>query len=161
MLRVRIPELDKIMAKCNGNTLLGKPIRTAFNKSVITLENRAKELTPWNTGRLRSSITHDVDDGALPTWGKVGTNVEYAPHVEWGTKPHWAPIDTLQPGGRLAVWGGRHGMNAAQVWWSIGLRGTKGAHMFASAIEQSRDTIAGYFRQALAEVKRAWDSGTN
>lgn len=38
-----------------------------------------------DTGRLRSSITHDVRIERGGVIGRVGTNVEYAPHLELGT----------------------------------------------------------------------------
>ena len=47
----------------------------------LTAEKYAKEITPVDTGRLRNSITHNVDGKEV----YVGTNVEYAPHVEYGT----------------------------------------------------------------------------
>ena len=34
-----------------------------------------------DTGRLRNSITHTADS----EWAYIGTNVEYAPYVEYGT----------------------------------------------------------------------------
>ena len=37
-------------------------------------------------GNLRSSIAFDVDEKDSIAY--VGTNVEYAPHVEYGTRPH-------------------------------------------------------------------------
>lgn len=55
-------------------------------------ERYAKELCPADTGRLRNSISHDVDAGEPAVY--VGTNVEYAPYVEFGT-------------GRFAEGGGR------------------------------------------------------
>ena len=36
------------------------------------------------TGRLRASVTHEVDAAALEA--RVGTNVEYGKHLELGTK---------------------------------------------------------------------------
>lgn len=47
----------------------------------LTAEKYAKEITPVDTGRLRNSITHEVDGGEV----YIGSNVEYAPHVEYGT----------------------------------------------------------------------------
>jgi HK97 gp10 family phage protein len=45
------------------------------------VEGEAKLRTPVDTGRLRGSIASKVDgDKAI-----VGTNVEYAPYVEYGT----------------------------------------------------------------------------
>lgn len=39
-----------------------------------------------DTGRLRNSITHAVDDGGKAVI--VGTNVEYGPYVHMGTRGH-------------------------------------------------------------------------
>lgn len=38
--------------------------------------------TAVDTGRLRNSITHQLDSGAKKVY--VGTNVEYAPYIELG-----------------------------------------------------------------------------
>lgn len=54
----------------------------ALEKIGFAAEGYAKKLCPVDTGRLRNSITHDVDDRNV----FVGTNVEYAPSVEYGTK---------------------------------------------------------------------------
>ena len=47
----------------------------------LTAEKYAKEIVPVDTGRLRNSITHEVEDKAV----YIGTNVEYAPPIEYGT----------------------------------------------------------------------------
>lgn len=47
----------------------------------LTAEGYAKKLCPVDTGRLRNSITHTVDDDTA----YIGTNVEYAAYVEMGT----------------------------------------------------------------------------
>ena len=49
----------------------------------LAIEYEAKRLCPVDTGRLRASITTEKIDTA--TYG-VGTNVEYAPYVEFGTR---------------------------------------------------------------------------
>lgn len=46
-------------------------------------EGYAKKLCPVDTGRLRNSITHTVDEDEHAAY--VGTNVEYATYVEMGT----------------------------------------------------------------------------
>lgn len=47
-------------------------------------ERYAKGYAPVDTGRLRNSISHEVapDENAV----YVGTNVEYAPYQEFGTR---------------------------------------------------------------------------
>lgn len=49
----------------------------------LVAEGYAKKLAPVDTGNLRNSITHDVDDGEPSAY--IGTNVEYAPYQELGT----------------------------------------------------------------------------
>lgn len=48
-------------------------------------EGYAKRECPVDTGRLRNSITHQVEVGNLSGKAYIGTNVEYAEHVELGT----------------------------------------------------------------------------
>ena len=49
----------------------------------LVAEGYAKKLAPVDTGNLRNSITHDVDDGEPAAY--IGTNVEYSIYVELGT----------------------------------------------------------------------------
>lgn len=51
----------------------------------IRVETLAKRLCPVDTGRLRSSITHALGKDSRSIYCDVGTNVEYAPYVEFGT----------------------------------------------------------------------------
>ena len=48
----------------------------------LTAEGYAKKGTPVDTGRLRNSIAHAVEDDAA----FIGTNVEYAVFVEAGAR---------------------------------------------------------------------------
>ena len=48
----------------------------------LTAEGHAKKETPVDTGRLRNSISHTTDGEAA----YIGTNVEYAPYVELGSR---------------------------------------------------------------------------
>ena len=47
-------------------------------------EGYSKLLAPVDTGRLRNSITHDVETDEEAVY--IGTNVDYAPYVEYGTR---------------------------------------------------------------------------
>lgn len=48
----------------------------------LAAEAYAKALCPVDTGRLRNSITHQLDIGIVRKAVYIGTNVEYAPYVE-------------------------------------------------------------------------------
>ena len=66
----------------------------ALEKCGLTAEGYAKKLAPVDTGNLRNSITHEVDDGESAVY--IGTNVEYAPYQELGTI-HMAANPFLKP----------------------------------------------------------------
>lgn len=58
-------------------------IATALTACGLQAEGYAKLLCPVDTGNLRNSITNALDGSGKTVY--VGTNVEYAPYVEYGT----------------------------------------------------------------------------
>lgn len=73
---------------------IDRALVAALEEIGLAAEGYAKRACPVDTGRLRNSITHIVDEG-----GKcvvIGTNVEYAPYVELGTR-HQKPQPYLKP----------------------------------------------------------------
>ena len=56
-------------------------IERALEAIGLQAEGNVAMLAPVDTGRLRGSITHEVDGDTA----YIGTNVEYAPYVECGT----------------------------------------------------------------------------
>lgn len=56
-------------------------LTTALERAGILVENSAKLNVPVHTGDLRRSITHRVEGDTVI----VGTSLEYAPYVEYGT----------------------------------------------------------------------------
>ena len=53
----------------------------ALTMGAIVVNMDAVMEAPVKTGNLRDSITHVVDEEEA----RVGTNVDYAPHIEYGT----------------------------------------------------------------------------
>ena len=58
----------------------------ALERCGLQAEGYAKDLVPVDTGALRNSINHKVDEGEKAAY--VGTNSEYAAYVEFGTGSH-------------------------------------------------------------------------
>lgn len=56
-----------------------------LTRRALQVDNAAKQLCPVDTGRLRSSINWQIGQDGDGLLAMVGTNVEYAPHVELGT----------------------------------------------------------------------------
>lgn len=61
-------------------------IRKALEEIGLLAESYAKARCPVDTGRLRNSITHVTQ----VTDAYIGTNVEYGPYVELGTRKQTA-----------------------------------------------------------------------
>lgn len=58
------------------------------------VRSRPGEPPRKQTGRLRASVTYEVDEASLSA--RVGTNVEYGKHLELGTKRGIAPRPWLR-----------------------------------------------------------------
>jgi phage gpG-like protein len=60
-------------------------LEAAFEECGLDAEYYAAKACPVDTGRLRASITHEVEGTGKDIKMVIGTNVEYAPFVEDGT----------------------------------------------------------------------------
>lgn len=87
--------LDRLLNGPNG------PVAKDLLRRTIRVESAAIRLCPVDTGRLRSSITHDMERDSRGLVGFVGTNVEYGPYVELGTR-FMRPQPFLRPALRAA-----------------------------------------------------------
>lgn len=67
---------------------LDKAVAKALEEIGLTAEGYAKKACPVDTGRLRNSITHVTRPSEKAVY--VGTNVEYGPYVELGTRHNGA-----------------------------------------------------------------------
>lgn len=77
MVSVKVKDnTDEVMA------VRDKAVRKALEMIGLQCEGYAKLICPVDTGRLRNSITHTQEDKDTEL---VGSPVEYAPYVEYGT----------------------------------------------------------------------------
>ena len=81
---IDIKGVDKLLRKLNNISSTDKVIET-MNNAVLLVEGQAKALVPVNTDNLRGSIHPKVIHAGNIVIGKVFTNVNYAPYVEFGT----------------------------------------------------------------------------
>lgn len=87
---------------------VGSDMQKALNTCALKVERDIKanmspngpsapgEAPAVDTGRLRASITHRIEHDGGESVAYVGTNVEYAPHLEFGTK-RMAPRPFMVP----------------------------------------------------------------
>lgn len=78
--------VDSLMKKLNalgGNA--NKVLETSIAKQTKLVQGEAKDLCPVDSGDLRKNIFTDVKSENEKITGKIFTNIEYAPYVEFGT----------------------------------------------------------------------------
>ena len=70
--------------KINKNAInnIKRALEEGLEDSTDTLKNKIKQNAPKDTGKLKKSIEKEKIDSLNI---KVGTDTEYAPHVEFGT----------------------------------------------------------------------------
>ena len=128
-MRVEVLGVDALMAKLSAVDL-----KDALNESCLLVENTAKENCPVDSGQLRNSITSNVSGEK----GEVGTNVEYAPYVEYGT-------GVFNPG-RLTPWSYQ---DASGEWHTT--TGQKPQPFLVPALDSNRDKILNIFKEKVKE----------
>lgn len=122
-----IVKLDNI-----SSNVLPDAIRRALEQSCLIVEGDAKTKCPVDSGQLRQSINHKVEDNA----GWVSTNVEYAPYVEIGTG-----IYSSEGGGRQTPWVYQ---DAKGEWHRTS--GSKPQPFMKPALEQNTSKIIDQFK---------------
>ena len=122
-----IIQLDNI-----ASNVLPEAIRKALEQSCLIVEGDAKVRCPVDSGQLRQSINHKVEDRT----GQVSTNVEYAPYVEIGTG-----IYSSEGGGRQTPWAYQ---DANGEWHRTS--GSKPQPFMKPALEQNTSKIIDQFK---------------
>jgi phage gpG-like protein len=141
-----LPELQKAM---NDPKLWSEPTETYLKKATLTVEGRAKEAAPVDTGRYRASIKSDVKG----LQGIVGTDVEYARFIEFGSRPHWIPAGVLQS------WAQRHGFDSEfSVRKAIASRGTKARLVLTNALKESMGDIQRLLGEMGKDILIRWQN---
>lgn len=161
------------------------PLHDAMSQAVQLVEERAKQRTPIGaTGALRGSIGSQVEASETAIEGRVGTSLGfrseadkvsgYAQAVEFGTKPHWPPLEPLiywvkrkRLAGTYSIKTQRRlGSRATQMKQDIALaravqakiarHGTRAQPFFRPAVEESLPDVARLFEEAAAEIAAKW-----
>lgn len=80
----QIEGLDKLAERLDTERL-AQNVTASMEKSCLMLEREAKQNVPSGTGMLRNSIGSEVKKEADTVVGEVGTPLQYAVYVEYGT----------------------------------------------------------------------------
>lgn len=81
---IEVSGLSRIMDRLRGMSDNADAILSqALVQGAKMVQASAKQLCPVDTGQLRNSITAEK----IPNGARVGSNLEYASHIEYGTGP--------------------------------------------------------------------------
>ena len=84
-LTVEMKEGKELAKRFSDRSSVMVPLDKGIKRITLKYEGLVKKATVVDTGRLRSSISHRYfDTGFYEVGAAVGTNVEYAPAVEYG-----------------------------------------------------------------------------
>lgn len=151
---VEIIGLDDLTRKLN-NPFAAQPARNFLNRGTLLIQREARGLAPVDTGRLVDSIATEIDTALVPLWGTVGTNLAYAPYVEFGTRPHMPPPAALEG------WARRHGMPGQGYAIALGIlhHGTEGQRFLRGGADAATGAITGLVPVFAAELEAAAAEG--
>jgi len=151
----------------NYETLMDKAIERGLTKLGIVIKGDAVTGCPVNYGELKGSITYATNkSGSTPkTAGAgiskpiskwrlhVGSGLEYAEYVEYGTRPHFPPLSAI------ADWAKAKRIPDDAVFpiaRSISKKGTKAQPYLRPALDANRSRAP---RILQGEVTKALQSG--
>lgn len=128
-IHIDAPDLDGLIAKLGGfEAVFGPVASNLLHRSALGVQAEVMPRTPVRTGNLRRRITVAVDPAPYPTFATVGTNLIYAPFIEFGERKGGAIKRKAGPARML-----RDGATAA-------------AGVIAAAIERAKEEIAAKWR---------------
>ncbi len=171
MLSYKLDGLDRIVNKC-APALIVKPLRKFFERSAITVQGKAREGAPVDTGHLRNMVVYEVDGTAVPRFAKVGfLNASQgsplwfkARAMEFGTGSQGDSAVSHKAshrprGAALDVWASRHGWASGfAVAKAIARRGgLKPRPFLRPALKESLGAIRGFLNQLGDEIRLAWE----
>ncbi|MDZ4768358.1 MAG: HK97-gp10 family putative phage morphogenesis protein [Chloroflexota bacterium] len=145
--------------------LRGTPLVGAMRQTALLVERGAKRNAPVDTGRLRGSIGHEIRRSGIGAGGDtqavVGSNVEYAPDMEFGTGTFVGRPAYLPPAAALEVWARRHGTTGDAVANAIfKAGGLKPRRFLQRAFESNKSQIVRIIEGALADMVARRNRGT-
>lgn len=134
------PSEKLIEAKSKIEALLHK----GMEKALIMIEFDAKQNCPVDTGHLRASIAHKVEENESQVVGSIGSTLEYAPYVHQGTG-----IYAVNGDGRKDVpWKYRDKLTGE--WHNSS--GQKPNPFLQKAIDNNKDKIGEIFKEATERI---------
>ena len=131
----KLKGIERVQNHLDNINLDEKKLNQILSQACLIVENQARRDAPVDNGVLRNSIRSEVEGKQ----GVVGTNIEYAPYVEFGTG-----LFAVNGDGRQTPWSYQDEMGE----WHT----TIGQHpqpFLGPALEMNRETIINFIKERL------------
>ena len=131
----KLEGIERVQKHLDNINLDDKKLNRILSQACLIVENQARRDAPVDNGVLRNSIRSEVEGKQ----GVVGTNIEYAPYVEFGTG-----LFAVNGDGRQTPWSYQDEMGE----WHT----TIGQHpqpFLGPALEMNRETIINFIKERL------------
>lgn len=120
-----------------------KWVGKAISRTLVRILGAEKVEAPFGTtGNLRDNW--QIDTGRFT--GRLFSRAPYALFVHEGTRPHFPPVGELTP------WAQKRGINPWALARSIASRGTKANPFLQRAVDSTKPSIEGEFKDALEGI---------
>lgn len=105
--------MSELVAALRNSAGIARPLTQAFYKIGLDQKSASRKAAPVDVGKLRNSITYEVDTSPIPTFVRIGTiggdRPEYAAYMEYGTgrvhdHPNWPHKRHVVPPEALVEW---------------------------------------------------------
>lgn len=117
---------------------------------LTTVREMRKRASVGVSGELRRKVRGKRTNGGQAV--DVRSESEYAPHVEYGTRPHWPPY---QPGTPLYDWANAKGIAPFAVALGISRKGTKAQHFVRDTFNEVETPIKRYANIQIDKLTRS------
>lgn len=119
----------------------------AVLESAININTQAKQNIAVDTGITRSEVIFNITDNGMTA--EVGTNNKNGTYLEYGTQPHFPPVEPLEE------WAQRHGMPKGTgflIARKISERGTPERPWLMPAYEGERENFLANIAKAVLDA---------
>jgi HK97 gp10 family phage protein len=150
--------LEEFQAKLEQiqRDMSGSPMMAAMGQATLVVTRAARKEAPVDRGILRASVVPQVVRRDTVIYGIVGSNREYAPYQELGTRPFWAPWKPLYEWALRKMRGDQKaaGALAAGARMAIAARGIKAKRFLQRALEDNTRRIYRIIGNAVGRIVR-------
>lgn len=136
----------ELYQKLKSNRANG-PVARFLDRASIFMQGQARKKAVVDTGRMRNSIGVEKPSDRLR---RIGPNVDYAEHVEFGTSAHYPPLNSLWG------WSKRHGVDPWALQQSIGMWGTPAQPFMQPAADETEGFMVTLVPVLAAEIESAF-----